>query len=100
MSRSPAVRLRVLLGQRLARRSRIAGEEQQQVLLEVVEGRLVDRERVDGDAVVLVEFEARETADAAMYWSCLPTGSPSTSISMCAASSASAPAVMCSRFIA
>ena len=35
--------------------------------------------------------------NAAMYWSCLPTGSERMSISMWHASSARAPAVTCSR---
>jgi hypothetical protein len=37
---------------------------------------------------------------AAMYWSCLPTGSLSSSISIRDASSARALGVTCSRFIA
>ena len=56
-------------------------------------------ERRDLDAAVRTGTRSTYTPpNAAMYWSCLPTGRPSTSISMRHASSASSAAATCSRF--
>ena len=80
----------LLVGEDRGGPTRVPGEEQQQVLLEVGEGLVGDRQALDLDGAVGRELERVRPPNAAMYWSCLPTGSPSRSISMWQAASARA----------